>query len=106
MRLPGRTRLALLIIPRVKEDVRQTRFLAGFFITLLTAPTHGAPIEFEPNIPIVFVDTQRPLQIGQPQKGSVRVIYPKGNQARDTDTEKLTADVKYHGAVSLSYEKK
>ena len=88
--------------------MRQIWFVAGLFVALLTSEIHGAPttLNFEPNIPVVFVETPRPLQIGQPQKGSVRIVYPKGNQARNADTDKLAAEVKYRGAVSLSYEKK
>jgi spore coat protein H len=99
-----RTRLDLAIVYGVKESVRQTWFLAGLFVGFFASAIHGASIDFEPNIPVVFVETPRPLQMGQRPKGSVRVVYPKGSQARDT--EKLAAEVRYRGASSLSYEKK
>jgi spore coat protein H len=100
-----RARLALWIVPGEKDGVRQTWYLAGFFVAILTSEIRGAPsIQFEPNIPVIFVETPRPLQIGQMQNGSVRVAYPKGKQSGDT--EMLAAEVKYRGAVSLGYEKK
>ena len=99
-----RTPLALSILSGVKEDVRHIWFLAGFFVAFLTSGIRGAAIDFEPNVPVVFVETARPLQIGRSEKGSVRVVYPKGSQARET--EKLAAEVKYRGASSLGYEKK
>jgi spore coat protein H len=98
------TGLALSMLPGVKEGVRLTWFLAAFFVAILTSGARAAAIDFEPNIPVVFVETPKPLQIGRVEKGSVRVVYPKGNQ--EHDTEKLAAELKYRGAVSLSYEKK
>jgi spore coat protein H len=79
-------------------------FLMSFVSALLQSNTHGRSVDFEANIPLVYVETKRPLQIGQKEKGTVRVIYPKGTQARDT--EELAAEVKYRGAASLGYEKK
>jgi hypothetical protein len=99
-----RTSLALSIVPGVKESMRQIRLIAGFLIAFFTGDILGAAIDFEPNIPVVFIETPRPLEIGKVEKGSVRLLYPKGSEARET--EKLAADVKYRGASSLSYEKK
>lgn len=85
------------------EDVRGSRLVAVLFLALLREFVQGA-IEFAPNVPVIYVDTSAPLQFGQRSKGTLRVVYPKGSELRDT--EKLAAEFKFHGAVSVNYEKK
>ena len=59
-------------------------------------------VDFAPNVPVIFVDTPASMQLWQTSKGTVRLVYPKGSQWKDT--EKLAAELKFHGAVSLNYE--
>jgi hypothetical protein len=78
-------------------------WLVLFVSSALTALGETAP-DFEPNIPVIFLELPGALQIGQKVPGTVRLQYPKGKEAAPAGP--LKAIVRYRGAVSLGYEKK
>lgn len=60
--------------------------------------------DFEPNIPLLHLESARSLGYGQKLKASLQMEFPKASGL--SNTEKLPCEMKYRGAVSMSYEKK
>jgi hypothetical protein len=77
--------------------------LAGWLGFAAGAPNPPA-LDFEPNLPIVFLDTTNQI-VAEPKVACViKVLSPKG--ARRAETAPLPAAVRIHGASSQGYPKK
>jgi spore coat protein H len=63
-----------------------------------------SPIDFEPNIPVLLIETKSSLQLGETAPAKISIKYPKASGWHDASA--LKAQLKYHGAVSLGFDKK
>lgn len=59
--------------------------------------------DFEPNLPLAFLETNGPIQLGQKTPVALRLRWPKGGPG---ETGPLPGTVRPHGASSLGFEKK
>ena len=60
--------------------------------------------EFEPNLPVIFLEAKEPIAVERKVPCGVRMTLPKG--AAGAGTGAVAGLVRYHGAVSLNYAKK
>lgn len=91
-------------------------FVACLFILFcfpalnLSARAEAAPksaVDFEPNLPLLFIEYPGRLDYGQKVRAKLRLEYAKANVPQDSAlTGPLACEVKFHGAVSMGFAKK
>lgn len=59
---------------------------------------------YAPNLPVVFLSAPHPLSRETPVAATLRLVYPPGS--RETFTNLLPLQLRYHGASSLGFPKK
>lgn len=80
--------------------------LSIYFASGQTSGNGGAikPGDYEPNLPIVFLEAKNRIVSEQKVPCTVKISYPKGGESRLTNT--LPGVVRIHGASSQMYPKK
>src|SRR5213594_1251840 len=68
------------------------------------SPATNPDIDYEPNLPLVFLDATEQIASDRKVPCSFKVVGPKGEEAGSTTP--LKGVVRFHGATSQGYEKK
>jgi spore coat protein CotH len=79
----------------------------GFCAPAPAQQTSKSGIDFEPNVPLLFIDYPGRLDYGQKVRAKLRLGFPKASGPQTNDLAgPFPCEVKFHGAVSMGFAKK